>query len=139
VAEAKRATGASPSAPAQEERVLAAAVRSVRDAAASAGRPAPPDARVRAFFRAQIEAGKTLQARTLAGPPAEGRGFDLDRELRPALARLGERIAGLVVELPPGTPRDELRRRAAEELAMPGIPDESLRAIADALAELSAP
>jgi len=136
VAEAKRRAGLPVAAPAQERRVLEAALAAVREAAARAGRAAPSDAAVRAFFIAQIEAGKALQTRALAGAPAPGPPFDLDGELRPALARVGARIAELLVELPPGTPPEELRRAALESLALPGLPEEDARRLADSLAAL---
>jgi len=129
VAEAKRAVGAPVDAPEQEERVLRAAVAAARAAAERAGRPAPADERVRAFFRAQIDAGKEIQTRTLAGPPAPGPPFDLDRELRPALARTSEKIAALVSELPPGLPRSELEAEVREALGSLGLSEKSLRAV----------
>jgi cyclohexadienyl dehydratase len=138
VAEAKRVRGLPVAAPAQEQRVLDAALAEVREASAVAGRNAPPDTDVRAFFAAQIEAGKGLQTRTLAGPPASGPAFDLDAELRPALARVGARIAALLVELPPETPPDEVRRAASESLALLGLPDAERDRLADSLARLAA-
>ena len=133
VAEAKRRAGLPIAAPAQEQRVLEGALAAVREAAASSGRTAPPEAAVRAFFAAQIEAGKALQTHTLEGPPAPGPPFDLEAELRPALARVGARIAELLVELPPGTPPEEIRRAAAESLALPGLPEDAVRRLADSL------
>ncbi len=138
VAEAKRATGIGVASPAQEERVLAAAVAAAREAAKRRERPEPPEALVRAVFRAQIDAGRALQVQALAGPPAGGRAFDLEGELRPALARVSERIAALLVELPPGTPREDLERRTEEALAAPGLPPEAVRAIAESLGDLAA-
>jgi cyclohexadienyl dehydratase len=137
VAEAKRAEGAEIASPAQEERVLRTAVAAAREAALRQGRPEPPEAAVRAVFRAQIAAGRALQAHVLAGPPAGGPAFDLERELRPALARVSERIAALLVELPSGTPRAEIERRAREALSLPGMPPDGLRAIAEALGDLA--
>jgi cyclohexadienyl dehydratase len=101
VAEAKRASGAPVRAPEQEQAVLAAAIRSVREAAARAGVPAPDDAAVSAFFGALIDAAREIQEHTLAGPPAPAEAADLEGSLRPALARISERIAQLLVQLPP--------------------------------------
>jgi cyclohexadienyl dehydratase len=137
VAEAKRAAALPIAAPEQEQRVLDAAIRSVGEAAARAGRSAPSEERVREFYRAQIEAGKALQAAALAGPAAPGPPFDLDAELRPALARVGERIAALVIELPPAATPDEARRAALESVALPGLPEAALRRLADSLAALA--
>jgi cyclohexadienyl dehydratase len=139
VAEAKRTRGLPVAAPAQEQRVLEAALGDVRGAAARAGRAPPPDADVRACFAAQIEAGKALQTSTLAGPASSAPPFDLDAELRPALARVGARIAALVVELPPGTLPEEIQRAASESLALPGLPDAERARLADSLARLAPP
>jgi cyclohexadienyl dehydratase len=100
VAEAKRASGAAVRAPAQERAVLAAALASVHEAAAHAGTTAPSDAAVGAFFTALIDAASEIQEHTLAGPKA-AEPADLERSLRPALARISERIAWLLVRLPP--------------------------------------
>jgi cyclohexadienyl dehydratase len=80
--------------------VLAAALASVREAAARAGTTAPSDAAVGAFFTALIDAASEIQEHTLAGPKA-AEPADLERSLRPALARISERIAWLLVRLPP--------------------------------------
>lgn len=100
VAESKRVAGRAALDAAQEVRVLTAAVNAVSAAAERAGVEPPPDAAVRAFYRAQIEAAKAIQRRTLAGPPArDAEASDLDSVLRPALMRIGDRMAQLVVEL----------------------------------------
>jgi cyclohexadienyl dehydratase len=133
VAEAKRAAGLAVDAPEQEERVLAAAVAATHAAAERAGRLAPPPERVRAFFRAQIDAGKELQRRTLAGPPAAAPPFDLDRELRPALARTTEKIAALAIELAASPAPPDLRIRLREELAPLSLSDGSISRLGDEL------
>ncbi len=103
VAESKRVAGRGIEDPAREQRVLAAAVRGVERAARTAGVRAPAEAAVLAFYREQIEAAKDIQRRTLAGPAAmEARAEDLATRLRPALIRIGERMARLVVRLPQG-------------------------------------
>ena len=98
VAESKRITGRAVEDLAQEERVLAAAVSGV-DAAAARADVAPPNTDVvRAFYRAQIEAAKEIQRTTLGGPVSrEAQGTDLSDVLRPALIRIGDRLAQLVV------------------------------------------
>jgi len=89
---------------AQEQRVLDAAVRAVATAARERGGPAPAEAATRAFFREQIERAKEVQELELArlrdraaGAPTrdEPAPPDLDRALRPALARIGEKLAFL--------------------------------------------
>lgn len=113
VAEAKRASAAPVRAPEQEQAVLDAALRAVREAAAQAGAPVPADAAVSAFFGALIEAARDVQSYTLAGPPAGAAPADLERSLRPALARISERIAWLLVRLPPALDAVEVERALA--------------------------
>jgi len=136
VAEAKRGTRAPVEDRAREARVLDDAVAAARAAARARGVAAPPDAAVRALFRAQIEAAKAVQAAVLAAPPVPGHpGLDLDAALRPALTRLGERIAELLVELPGGLSEAAIRSGVDAELALPGVPDAPRRALADALVQ----
>ena len=80
--------------------------------------------------------GSAIQTRTLAGPAAPGPPFDLDTELRPALARIGDKIARLAVELPAPLERDELERRARESLAPLALPDDALLALISTIAGL---
>jgi cyclohexadienyl dehydratase len=133
VAEAKRAKGLPIENPEQEARVIDAAVRAAREAAARRGRPPIAEERVRAFFRAQIEAGKRIQERALAGPAPTDPPFDLDAELRPALARISERLLDRWLELPPTLPAAEIRRSASEALAPAGLAPASIDAISAAL------
>lgn len=114
VAEAKRQSGAAVEDLAREAVVLDAGVASVARAAAALGSAAPAEARVRAFFQGEINAAKRIQQQTLSKPrPPGARLADLKREIRPALLRIGDRIAMLLVERersnPPATsstPRD---------------------------------
>jgi cyclohexadienyl dehydratase len=137
VAEAKRASGVDVEAPEREQRVLDAAWQATLRAARDVGRPPPPEAAVRALFQAQIEAAKAIQRATLAGPPSGEPAPSLTDELRPALIALGERIAGLLLELD-ATPRAEVDALATRCLSMPGLPVERVRALADAVAALGA-
>jgi cyclohexadienyl dehydratase len=114
VAEAKRASGAPVRAPAQERAVLDAAVASVRAAAREQGVAAPPEAAVRALFGALIEAAREVQERVLAGPPGPAVAApELDAALRPALARISDRIARLLVRLPAGLAPAEIEAALA--------------------------
>ena len=62
---------------------------------------------------------------------------DLETSLRPALLRIGDRIAWLVVRLPgPLDPKD-VERRVGEALDAPGLERRHRRAIADAIAQIS--
>ena len=59
----------------------------------------PAEASVRDFFVNEIEEAKRIQRATLASPRAPGtRVYDLRAELRPALLRIGDKIAMLLVE-----------------------------------------
>ena len=76
----------------------AAGQRAVERAAARLGVEAPDAAAVRRFYRAQIDAAVEIQQRALEEPedPTLAR-FDLQDQLRPALIRIGDRMAGLIV------------------------------------------
>lgn len=138
VAEAKRASGGPVEVPEREARVLDAAVASVRRASTDeTTRPLTPEREqaVRALFRAQIEAAKAIQQATLAEEPSASAGPqpDLDTELRPALIRIGDRIARLVVALPPGL--DPVTVREATQIALQarGLDTNTLDALAAAI------
>jgi cyclohexadienyl dehydratase len=115
VADAKRAAGKAVRDPSQEERVLQAALVATRKAAASTGRPAPSEACVRGLFAAQMAAGRALQETALAQEP---RGLekppDLQRQTRPALARLTPRIAAALAALPTGLGEQEIAEALQE-------------------------
>lgn len=125
VAAAKRERVLPIEAPARERRVLDAGVAAVAAAAERSGRRAPDEAAIRAFLQAQIDAAKAVQLAAVRDPefvpPAPLP--DLDAELRPALLRIGEKIAALVVALPENLPtarlgaacRDGLRSRWLDE------------------------
>jgi cyclohexadienyl dehydratase len=139
VGTAKRETGLPLEVPEREAIVLDAAVAGVR-AAAERARVAPPsDALVRALFRAQLEAAKEVQSAAIKHP-----GFspmqplpDLDTQLRPALLRIGERIARLLIALPQGLDEASLRATARQALRTPHLSEDSTLAIANAIARLS--
>lgn len=110
VAAVKRAKVLPIAAPARERKVLAATLAAVREAAAAAGRPAPAADAVNAFTQAQMDAAKAVQMAAVrdeefAPPDALP---DLDTELRPALLRIGERIAALIIALPEDLPTHEI-------------------------------
>jgi hypothetical protein len=96
---------------------------------------------VRALYRALIEAAKQVQRTALKDPDYEPPDAvpDVDNVLRPALLRIGEKVARLVVALPAGLRRDEVRAAAVDQLRTPHVAPESKRAIADAIAVLSNP
>lgn len=104
VAAAKRRREIPIEAPEVEARVVAAGVAAVGRECAAAGRPAPEPAVGEAVYRALIEAAKAIQAATPADTPAD---LDLEREIRPALLRIGDKLAFLLARLPgPGMPPD---------------------------------
>ena len=99
VAEAKREIGAAIEDLERETVVVAAGIASVARAATERGTAPPEEAVVRAFFVNEIEEAKRIQRETLATPRAAGtRVYDLRAELRPALLRIGDKIAMLLVE-----------------------------------------
>jgi cyclohexadienyl dehydratase len=125
--------------PAQEARVLDAALAAVAQASARSQRPAPPPDLVRAFFREQIEAGKDVQLGSGRDPdfaPEEPLP-DLDTELRPALHRISQRVAELVVALPEGLEREAIEAACRDGLRSPWLPELSARVLTNALWRLA--
>jgi hypothetical protein len=61
---------------------------------------------------------------------------DLDEDLRPALLRIGERIARLVLELPAGTDAARVRTEADALLREPRLSRSSRRMLVDAIVGL---
>ena len=141
VAAWKRSQGRAIVDPEREARVLAAAVAAVDRAAAAAGQPAPPADVVRRFYRAQIDAAVAIQQVALGDSTASGLvAFDLETELRPALIRIGDRMAALLV-LASATEalRLDLRDRVTTALARHRLSSERVGAIADAIRALQGP
>lgn len=139
VAEAKRAAGKPVRDPAQEGRVLEAAIAATAAAAGKAGRPAPDEACVRGLFAAQMDAGSAIQERVLARPGAGGPPPDLEREIRPALARLSPRLAAALVALPPDLPEAAIRTALADGLRVPDLGAAQREALAAALLRCAQP
>ncbi len=127
--------------PQREARVLDASAAAVAEAARRSGREPPPEETVRAFFTAQIEAAKQVQlsAGRVLDPEQESEAPDLESALRPALLRIGERIAGLLLGLPEGLDPRLVERSVREGLRAPYLSDESRRALADAIVRVSQP
>lgn len=120
VAEAKRGRGGGVRDVPREARVLDAALAAVSREAARLGRAAPPRTAVEAFYRAQIEAAVDLQRRVLSHPPTGAPPFDLADELRPALLRIGDRMAWLLVRLERAPSPGELVQELADFDLDPG-------------------
>jgi cyclohexadienyl dehydratase len=139
VAFVKREVGVPLEVPEREEVVLDAATEAVLEAAATLEVKPPSALHVRGFFRAQIAAAKEIQRRSVedrafrAEPPLP----DLDATLRPALLRIGARIARLLLVVPPGLEGTAVYEATREELRAPYLTDPSRRELADAIATLS--
>jgi cyclohexadienyl dehydratase len=137
VAETKRARGLPVEVPEREARVLELTVRAVGRAAREAGVEPPPAEAVRAFTRAQMEAAKALQRSVPVAPGLfAGAVFDLDRDLRPALLRIGGKIARLAVVLPPHLECDATLEAARAAIRTPRVADADVAALAATLAGL---
>ena len=137
VAVVKRNSGIPLEVPEREEVVLDAAAEAVLRAADRRDVVAPPFTLVRAFYRAQMEAAKQVQldaVRDPDGAPPEP-WPDLDATLRPALLRIGEKIAALLLELP-ASDAERVHALAAELLREPRLARSSRREIVAALVRL---
>jgi len=132
VAAAKRKTGRPVEDPGQEARVLGA----VRARAAERGLDPTT---VEALFRAQIAAARAVEHEFLAHPE-EGDALDLEREARPALARISELIVARAADLTadPGALASLNPERVAESLDGSLAPAPHRRAIASAIKHLTA-
>jgi len=114
-------------------RVVEAAQEATRAAATRLGRRVPEPGATEALFRAQIHAAVAIQHETLERAPAARPPPDLDRELRPALLRIGERIAELWVRLPIPLDPTTLRESAEQELSTPGLEPAAKQQLIEAL------
>jgi cyclohexadienyl dehydratase len=137
VAEAKRAAGAPVTVPEREARVIDAALAATRKAAREAHRTPLSDRTVRSFFELQIAAAKEIQHATLADPAGEAPPPDLDTALRPALLRIGNRIAFLLQKLPARIDRGNLGAFARQRLRTPGLSNSTREALVEAILALS--
>jgi cyclohexadienyl dehydratase len=140
VAAAKQRAGLPLEVPEREAQVLDAALAATRAAAAEAKQAPLPEDAVRAVFTAQLEAAKQLQAQTLRDPSfvPEKPLPDLEKQLRPALLRIGDRIAALLVALPSDLDEAALSSAARDGIRTPRVSPDASAAIAEALFKLSA-
>lgn len=124
--------------PARERKVIEAGLAAVRDRVARAGVEPPPEPALRAFFRAQIEAAVQVQVAVGRAPsaPDEASAPDLEQELRPALLRIGERMAALLLALPPDVDAAAVDTALRHGLRSPWLSDASRDALARALVGL---
>jgi hypothetical protein len=137
---AKRREGIPLVAERREAVVISAGVEAVHAAAAASQRKPPPEALVRAVFRAQIEAAKQVQWGAIQDSDFEwpDRVPSVNEALRPALLRIGQKIAQLLVALPTDLDRAGVRAAARAELRNEYLTDTSRLAIADAIVNLAA-
>jgi cyclohexadienyl dehydratase len=118
----------------QEAKVLAASRQAVRSAAGAMDRALPPDEALDAFFQAQIDAAKGVQRR--ASFEAGASSPSLDQELRPAIARISDRMAWLVARLPEDMDEATVLALAQDWLGSSGLEAAELERIARTLAAL---
>jgi cyclohexadienyl dehydratase len=137
VAEAKRASGIPVSVPERETRVIEAALAAARQAAGEARVTPLPDPVIRSFFEKQIAAAKEIQRATLAGPAGSAPPADLATVLRPALLRIGDRIALLLGKLPVRIDPRHLEACAHQRLRTPGLSDRARDELVEAILALS--
>jgi cyclohexadienyl dehydratase len=141
VAEAKRVSGAPVLVAEREAELLAAAVASVRKTAQRERLPAPQPRALEAFFGALFEASRAVQTAVLAVAAADGAErpvYDLDAELRPALARVTDRVAALLPRLPARLDENALAEElAARSAGLPGFDEAQHAKLAMALAALA--
>lgn len=141
VAESKRVLGIPIEDLARERHVLDAANRAVVRAAVARRTPPPDPQAVRRLFHAQIEAAKWIQRDDLARDATRqdenarraAMRARLDETIRPALLYLGERIAKLVVVIQDRAVAAPGEAEVARALARHELPEDHLRALADAL------
>ena len=101
---------------------------------------APPRPDVERFYRAQIAAAIAIQQRILDEPTPKGTAvFDLANEIRPALLRIGERMATLLIlAARDSEPKPfDLAVRVEDALARHQLPAERIRGIAEAIERLT--
>src|SRR5262245_61195678 len=135
VAAAKRRAGIPLEAPAREREVQERGIAAAREAAREAGVAAPPDEAVAALFEALIAAAKEVQRASRGG--ADDEAADLEGELRPALLRIGDRIARLAVRLPGGLREAEVLAELRDGVRTPGLGEPGLRSLAAAIVGLA--
>jgi cyclohexadienyl dehydratase len=136
---AKRDQGLPLEAPKREAVVLDAAAAEAAAAAKRARRPPLPEAAVRGFYRAQIEAAKHVQRAAIVDADLELPGPlpDVEAELRPALLRIDARVARLLLMLPPDLAVETVRAAARDGLRAPYLDEAHVLTLADAIATVS--
>ena len=138
VVAAKREHGLPITSRRREKVVLATAMTDIRAAEEQAGRAAWPEPGVRALFEAQISAAKQVQLAAGRDPEFEPETPlpQLDRALRPAILRIGDRISWLLTELPDDLDPLWVKKTVRRGLRSRDLSPTSVNGIADALSDL---
>ncbi len=140
VADAKRELAIPVHVPEREASLVRRAGESAAREARDAGLPPANGEALAAFYRAVFRAAREIQEGRLAENSSAEAAFNLDRDLRPALVRIGEKISRLVVRLPRGAGDGlesvAVREWIGEELGPLGLSRDSVSAIADGIVGL---
>lgn len=138
VAASKQTSGRAIEDPDRENVVLQNAIRAVRKDAEHEGTRSPSQAALENFFRIQMEAAKAVQRATPETPEASRASrLDLASDLRPALDRIGSRMAFLLTHLPSKLDRTRVQRQATEVLAFSGLDSQQIEAIAQSIVDVA--
>jgi cyclohexadienyl dehydratase len=136
----KRRDGVPLVVPEREQLVLERALADLRAEAQRSGRAAPPEGRVKTLFELQFEAARQVQWSAVKDPDYHPDPLpDLEKELRPALLRIGERTARLLLALPPNLDPAAVRAAARDELRARYLDPAQRDALADAIAACTQP
>ena len=95
---------------------------------------------MRAFYEAQIAAARDVQMAAVRDPDFEPEDplLDLDAALRPALLRIGERVAALVIALPEHLDSASVARACADGLRAAWLSVSTRSQLCRALQDLAA-
>ncbi len=141
VAAAKRTRNLPVADAGREARVHDTLIARTRTAAQRARVPPPRAVAVRTFTTALIAAAKEVQGAAMAkGIEAAEESlpsFDLETALRPAIDRIDERIAQLVVALPPNPGAIDIEAAVADGVRSPNVSAGARVALARAIAALA--
>ena len=125
--------------PEREAEVLRKVIQKVDEDAQRRGHRPPSQTALEHFFRVQMELAKTVQRATLerlASGSTAGE-LDLQGDLRPALDRIGSRMARLLTRLPSKLDLPTVERQAAEVLAFSDLDADQINAIAKSIVEVA--
>jgi cyclohexadienyl dehydratase len=98
--------------------------------------PPPANEAIDAFFRAQMEAAKAVERRTLALPDTSEPVLSLENYLRPTIARITARMAFLLVRLPRGLTLESVLAKARGDLAESRLDPEEIEQFVTAFVSL---